>query len=193
MGELSGWFYGMTEGVTALADAREDLVHTALYQVYRGQLGDIGYHGTDALDGTDFGAEMGESWCSEFYSSALGTITGIGSKAGVSGIRDWFEAFDDGADHDLDIDNSNRALVRWFAQPGDYLAEDTDLDGDINHSAMFLAWDAGTGEIITLDGNTSGRSDLDSGTGRGGDEASLRRRDPAVILGWGWLAKGMLE
>lgn len=195
VGEQTPWYYQMTLGTTTLGVARTEIVNRGLYEHYRGkQLGQVGYHGSDALDGTDYGADLGESWCSEFYSTVVGHETSLTSKAGVSGIRSWFESFSTSSfDRDVDITNLNRWRVQLLAKPGDYLAEDTDLDGAVNHSAMFLAWDNGTGDIITLDGNTNGYTDLDDGSGREGDEVSLRRRDPAVIVGWGRLGVSMLE
>jgi hypothetical protein len=189
IGPQTGWYYSMTDSTNALSSARMEMVLQGLAEYGDNQEEEVGYLGSADADGTRYGADMGEAWCSEFYSWVAGTeLPGLGSKAGVAGLETWF--VDEG--NHVAVDASNVVLVEWLAQPGDWMGEDTDLDGDTNHSAMFLAWDAATDEIITLDGNTTGRVDLDASSRLGGNEVSLRRRDPAVIQHWGWLDSGML-
>ncbi len=188
IGALSAWYYGMTSSALPAYSARTRIVNRALYERYRSEHEQVGYRGTDA-DGTDYGASEGEAWCSEFYT----TVAGHELDA-LSSIAAWFDVMTWFADRGnlVTVDDSNRVLVQWLAQPGDYLAEDTDLDGDTNHSAMFLAWDRAQSKIITLDGNASGRIDWSSRTRLGGNEVSLRTQELDVVDGWGWIDSDML-
>lgn len=189
VGVQSGWYYSMTDSTNTLESARMSMVMYGLSEYGNNQLEEVGYLGSWYADGTRYGADMGEAWCSEFYSwVADHELIDINHRHSVSTILDYFE--DEG--NRVDIDSSNRVLVEWLAQPGDYLGEDTDLDGAVNHSAMFLAWDQASDTIITLDGNTTGRVDVDEASRQGGSEVSLRRRSPSVIMHWGWLDTGML-
>ena len=72
--------------------------------------------------------------------------------------------------------------------PNDTVVLDTNGDGAINHSAMFLAYDSATGDLITLDGNTNGRVDLDDTRSfSGANAASVRRRGIDALMTWGTL------
>jgi hypothetical protein len=163
-----------------------------LYEMYiSARYGFTGYLGITYADGTRYGADMGEAWCSEFYSFNFDwTIGGMGHRANVSRVTDYFDDYS----AFTDVDAGNRASVLGSLKHGDYLAEDTNLDGDVNHSAMFLGYDVAADQLITLDGNTVGNSGLGDGfaSRRGGNEAFVRERKPEVLVGWGSIKRTML-
>ena len=192
VGEQSDWYYTPTDATHARGQARAEVVLRALYEMWiSAEYGYTGYLGTAYVDGTRYGADMGEAWCSEFYSFNFDwAIGGMGHRESVSRVTDYF----DGYSAFTDVDAGNRASVLATLKHGDYLAEDTNLDGDVNHSAMFLAYDSATDQLITVDGNTVGNSGQGDGfaSRRGGNEAFIRERDPDVLVGWGSIKRSML-
>lgn len=191
VGDASGWFYSVTDHTSARGQARREIVLRGLYESYIDEaLSNVGYLGDVYVDGTRYGADEGEAWCSEFYSWVTDqTVTGMGSLSSTGAIISYFEDF--GAYTAV----AAPADFTGLAKHGDYLAEDTDLDGEINHSAMFLAYDSHLGELWTLDGNSNGgAADGDEAYGNrsGGNEVTVRNRDADYVAGWGSLISGML-
>ena len=67
------------------------------------------------------------------------------------------------------------------AERGDYLALDTNDDGDTNHSAMFLAYDDALDAMWTLEGNASGVNQVGYQSRRAGNETVVRNRDATQV------------
>jgi hypothetical protein len=104
-----------------------------------------------AVDGTRFGAPQNRAWCTEFYAWVAGAyLRGIGSQNDVGDMRDYFRSYDSWKD---------AYLIPEVAGPGDYLYLDTDVDGDGNHSGMFLAYDRSQDlpVVWSLEGNFGNR------------------------------------
>ena len=143
-----------------------------LYEYYASEhQGLTGYRGVSYLDGTRYGGDKGEAWCSEFYSWAVNTqALHMGHRANISALRAYFDAY-------LSRVTSPSPGRLEKAQRGDYLALDTNDDDSTNHSAMFLAWDEAIGAMWTLEGNTSGLNHLGYQSRRAGNETVVRYRD----------------
>jgi hypothetical protein len=188
IGAESAWYYSMTSSNRTTYDVRTPMVNRAFYERYQNEHESVGYLGY-AKDGTKYGADEGEAWCSEWYSWVADLyLDGMGHQASWSRLMDWF----DGHGNLVTVDASNEVLVEWLGQPGDYLAEDTTGDGTTNHSAMLLAYDSHQDRLITIDGNASGRIDWTTPTRAGGNEVSLRTQRTSVVDGWGWIDTGMI-
>jgi Putative metal-binding motif len=106
-------------------------------------------------DGDHYCGAIGScgKWCSEFYSQM---------------IRPWFHAgtgrlqTDDVIDEFADRNSYmhvdvQRHLVDGSTRPGDYLAVAENRTSDVNHSAMFLAYDIATNTVVTIAGNVDDR------------------------------------
>ena len=190
VGQESGWHTTMTTSdVYTINKARVGIVLQALYEASRSELGEVGYKGDLDIDGLRYGADWGESWCSEFYSYAASTeLANMGHQPFVSKIINYFE------DYGTFMETPGGEAPMFFGQPGDYLAEDTNGDGKKNHSAMFLAYDRFLDVYWTVDGNTNGSSDIGGpyASRRGGNEAFVRTRSVDNVAGWGRLDASML-
>jgi hypothetical protein len=88
------------------------------------------------------------------------------------------------------------------AAPGDYLPLDSDKDGDLNHSAMFLAYDASQTPIViwTLEGNHGNKvsvvqRDFDYSMFKivNTGVASIWVRNNPVFRGVGYIVSSMLQ
>ncbi|MCB1744076.1 MAG: putative metal-binding motif-containing protein [Gammaproteobacteria bacterium] len=190
VGEQSGWYYTMTGSYSAMGNARGALVRRALYEAYLSSVGYTGYLGWLWQDGTRYGADVGEAWCSEFYSwVAAFELDTIGHRSNVSKLRSYFQGFDAFIVVDDPLD------FVATAEPGDYLAMDTNDDGQKNHSAMFMAVDAATDRVWSVDGNVSGSSDIGGSyaSRRAGNEAFVLSRELEVVRGLGLIEFGMLK
>jgi hypothetical protein len=136
-------YYTMTDSPLEQIHNRFRLVMNALAEYKESRDGHVGYRGDENRDGTRYGASRNELWCSEFYSWAGHPYFRIGSISTVGNMKEYF------ADHDA-LYHTNQIPE---ADPGDYLSLDTDQNDDPNHSAMFLAYDAGIDKVWTLEGN----------------------------------------
>lgn len=201
VGEVSDWYYTTTTGTAAVSVARTEVVLRGLYEYFLNvQLGFTGYEGLTYVDGTRYGADQDEWWCSEFYSWAADHALSIGHQSSVSKMRRYFR------DH-----SAYRALVttavhhgvpdgtfdgdKYNMHRGDYLALDTNADREPNHSAMVLDYDADQGVLRTLEGNTGGFTDIGDGfdSRRAGNETMVRTRSGTQVHGWGSIRSSMLD
>jgi hypothetical protein len=155
VGPASDWYYTTTGGNGETSAARTAILLEGFHQLAESDHGEVGYRGR-AVDGTRYGADPNELWCSEFYSWAVqDELEGSGGKASVSQLVDYFRRYDSYA---------GASKIAAKALRGDYLPLDTDQDGKKNHSAMFLALesrpdgdDADTARdlfVWTLEGNS---------------------------------------
>ncbi|MBL90387.1 MAG: hypothetical protein CMH56_01055 [Myxococcales bacterium] len=175
VGHPSNWYYSTTDGQSSISKARTKALLQGFYQYYEGNhRGLVGYKGAEDIDGTRYGADQGEAWCSEFYSWVTDhTLAGMGHRNNVSKMMDYFN------EHDAGIYNPTNYQVKNKIKRGDYLGEDTTGDDDKNHSAMFLDYDTYRNVIWTLDGNSVGYNEepgLDIRSRAAGNEATIRVR-----------------
>ena len=174
-----------TDATHELGKARTRLVLKAFLETYYSSIGFSGYRGYEQPDGTRYGGDLGERWCSEYYSFVANTqLAGVGHRSNVTKVIDYFQEYGAYAS----VSDPNEYMNS--AERGDYVAMDTNIDGTKNHSALFLAYDVATKEIWTADGNSSGG--IPYGGRYAGNEAILRRRSPDVVRGWGQIVYDML-
>lgn len=194
IGSSSDWYYTTTTQGSRLGGVRTALVLSGLYEFWLSEhLGAVGHLGWAAVNGTRYGAAANEWWCGDFYSTlATGLLAGMTHQKGTFGIRDYFDQERYAAWHLV-------AGSSWPGQlrRGDFLALDTNGDGEINHTAMFLAVDGATGLLWTLEGNTAGISEspaLTSGYEQrlGCNEVFVQARPASWVVGYGCLTEPML-
>lgn len=198
VGDPSPWYYTTTDGTSEVSLDRTQMLLQGFYEFYISEhKGLVGYHGATYEDGTRYGADLGEAWCSEFYSSMVAwVLPAMSVETYTEHLLDWFHGYGeeiDDQDAGWDLDD-----VKADAYRADYLAIDSDPDDDedYNHSAMFLAYDSFLDRFWTLEGN----SDLEPGTDamtvldrtrRGGNEVTIDNIDPIIVAGWGHLSSAM--
>ncbi|MBL8298445.1 MAG: putative metal-binding motif-containing protein [Rhodanobacteraceae bacterium] len=142
-------FYGATGSYTNDGEIRAQIVSSALSQFKDSSYQQVGYGGGD---GNRYGADYGEQWCSEFYSWVLDPFVSWNNGARpttTNGLLFHF-AMAGGGLSPLVTDGWNVPAV---GRRGDYVAMDTNSDGEINHSGMLLAWDADRHKAWTVEGN----------------------------------------
>jgi hypothetical protein len=165
VGEDSLWYYTTTDGTSSWSQMRTAILLKALREVEESRLGKVGYWGTSAENGTRYGGNMGDKWCSEFY---------------VWGVDDYLT---------LPWDTSDE-LKYAFSKKGAYY---TDVEGEARradwlhmsgHSAMFLALDTAVLPRIiwSVDGNVGGH---------GNNEVMVVQRQVTEYLGVGHLQQSM--
>lgn len=147
----SGFYYTTTLGNDPKSLVRNRMVLKGLNEFFASERGLVGQNGSQFVDGTKYGADRGEAWCSEFYSwVGKGNLKHI---AGLSSFKKLIEYFR--------VGNGlhNRSAIPTLARRGDYLAMDTDGVNGTNHSGMFLAFEkASDGEFVwTLEGNSGNK------------------------------------
>jgi hypothetical protein len=187
-GEQSTWYYTMTDSTNTKVKVRKRIVLRALYEAYLSEIGYTGYLGAVA-DGTRYGGDMGEWWCSEFYSWVTDhELVGMGHRSNTGSLKEYF------SDHHgyAPIPHAQSYLI-GFASAGDYLAIGTDPH-DLYHSAMFLEYEPARDMVWSVEGNVSGLSDIGGGyaSRRGGNEARVVERGSDTVGGWGMITIGML-
>ncbi len=155
VGPQAGRFYTMTQGTTTAQHHRTAMVLSALRELGENQLGLVGYRGTAARDGTRYGVFFSsDAWCSEFYGW---NVLGAGGRV-YQNTRTYFAT---GTVENIEAYFSQNGqlygntvwTIPTVAEPGDYLAMDTDADGATNHSGMFLGFNAATMNVISVEGN----------------------------------------
>ena len=176
IGDVSEWYYTSTDGETKLERERTDVVLRGLYEYFLSEHQALtGYRGINYLDGTRYGADKGELWCSEFYSWAVGTQSfTMGHRSNISSLLSFFSA------HFARVFSPSQNRLEK-AERGDYLALDTNDDGDTNHSAMFLAYDDALDAMWTLEGNASGVNQVGYQSRRAGNETVVRNREATQV------------
>jgi hypothetical protein len=193
VGEVSDWYYAVTAGLSALDKARTAIVTRGFYEYSLSEnLAFTGYIGASMIDGTRYGADQGEDWCSEFYSYVTDTqLDGMGHRQWVGQIRKYFQ--DHGAFYYLDPNGYTANYPIWYGRHGDYIMEDFDQDGGGDHAAMFLAYDKFTGQYWTLEGNAGGITQSAKYKKRGGSNEAVVNLSPIDDAGgWGQLRLNML-
>lgn len=193
LGAVSDWYYTTTHNDSLVGMARSTLLLQGFYEYWLSEhLGAVGYQGSWAVDGTRYGTYEGDSWCTDFYSTlTTGLLSGMTHEVGTLGIRDYFQQPAFAAWCEV---GSNTTWLDELRR-GDFLALDTGGDGDINHTAMFLGYDAGSDLIWTLEGNTSGVTDGASGGWEdrlGANEVFVKQRTPDLVVGYGRIVASML-
>ena len=142
----SNVFYGATGGDDWDGERRANVVSAALSQFNDSNYQLVGY---GAGDGKRYGASYGEQWCSEFYSWVLDPY-----------IKPWAVGFRPATVSALVLNFIkmgqlfDSSAVPGLGRRGDYLAMDTDGDGEANHSGMLLAWDNDRNLAWTVEGNS---------------------------------------
>ncbi len=188
-GVQSTWYYTMTDSAYRITQARKRIVLRALYEAYLSEIGYTGYLG-DVPDGTRYGADLGNWWCSEYYSWVTDhELEGMGFRINTGAMRDYFE------DHSAwsELPEEQTYLI-GFASPGDYLGIGDDID-NLTHSAMFLEYEPARDIVWSVEGNVSGLSDIGDSyaSRRGGNEARVVERGSDTIAGWGLITGGMIR
>ena len=187
IGDHSPWYYTTTERKGNIGKARTGVLLQGFYEFYDGtRHGRVGYKGLDEADGTRYKADQGENWCSEFYSCVIKhNFKGIMSRSTVDYVKSFFNNRDAGEEAPSD------STIKNDIRRGDYLAIDSTNDGEVNHSAMFLAYDRHQKEVYTLDGNISGRNMGESR--KAGNEVYITSRPLSRVYYWGQLTKDMVR
>jgi hypothetical protein len=148
-------YYTMTDSNTEKVHKRFQIVMRGLNEYNNSQSGMVGYRGTFP-DGTRYGANEGEAWCTEFYVWVTKLwLSGVEGIDKAEEMRDYFRDWDSWYEP---------AEIPDRAAPGDYLYLDTNQDGKVNHSGMFLAYDSSVSpaQVWTLEGNSKSRVTVDS-------------------------------
>jgi hypothetical protein len=148
---VSDWYYTTTRGPDPKSIVRTDMILRGMKEFSESEKGFVGENGTVDIDGTRYGADIGELWCSEFYAWTGSTyLNGISGLSSVRRLTNYF------AEHNSWLAASE---IAEKARRGDYLSMDTDLDGEPNHSGMFLAYevDNGVEYVWTLEGNSGNK------------------------------------
>lgn len=141
------WHYAVTNGRNTETCTRFTIIERGFQQLRESQMGLVGYRGTKSIDGTRYGADRNEMWCTEFYVWV--------TKLNLRRIAD-VEMWDDAIDYFRDADSLLPASdLDGGAVPADYVVMDSDGDGKKNHSGMFLAYESGKSRAWTLEGNSS--------------------------------------
>lgn len=172
-------FYSMTDSSEPNLHRRYLMVMKALMEYQASARGEVGYTGSIARDGTRYQAELDRKWCSEFY-----VWNAKSQVAGIAGIDNWEDLREFFSGHHALYGASGIPT----ALPGDYLSLDSDNDGDINHSAMFLAYD-GSGSsagVWTLEGNRRNAVDIQSRPGNWDSETNPTMRGVGKIKSAMW-------
>lgn len=149
IGSRSDWYYTMTNGAMDKTQKRARIVLKGLKEFSDSLNGLVGYRGREDVDGTRYGADRNEGYCTEFYVWVTKNWL-----PGVTGNDTW--------DDMIDFFRDNRSYyspseIPARAAPGDYLPIDSNDDGKKNHSGMFLAYDTSTNRVWTLEGNAGNR------------------------------------
>jgi len=141
-------YYTTTWSDDPVERARSAILLRGFKEYNESNVGRVGYRGRDKIDGTKYGANKDEQWCSEFYVWVTqDSLKNIKGRTYVGRLLDYFQ------DHKSTYD---RSRIKERAKRGDYIAVASGGDeGDDkkDHSAMFLAYDESSKKIWTLEGN----------------------------------------
>jgi hypothetical protein len=162
-----------TDSSNKVSRARTKILLQGFKQYFNQLRGRVGRNGSVWPNGTHYGADRNEWWCSEFYAwTSSYALKNIKNKSSVNQLKDYFRQ----GDHYHRIHSMGDMDV---ARRADWIAMDTDLDGKKNHTAMFLARRS-DGKIVTLEGNT-------------GNRVKVRYRDLDQIYGVGHITSGKVK
>jgi len=136
VGEDSLWYTTTTDGTSGMSKLRTDVLLRALKQVEESRLGRVGYWGSVDDEGTRYGADIGDLWCSEFYSWSVKPYVPVSGNT-VAALKSKFK-----------LKGAYYTDVQGVAARGDWIHTST-------HSTMFLALDTAVlpREIWTVEGN----------------------------------------
>lgn len=141
------FYYTTTTGPDDKSIIRTAMVLKGLKEFSDSEKGYVGLNGTKFKDGTKYGADLGEKWCSEFYAwLAAPSLKGAAGLASVKKLTNYFTTHKG---------MEPASAIPEKARRGDYLSMDGDNSGAANHSGMFLAFDKDDeGDFVwTLEGN----------------------------------------
>lgn len=175
LGPVSAKYYTTTDGEKEKSEVRTRILLKGFKEYDDSRRGRVGYLGSVAEDGTRYGANPDELWCSEFYSWVTKDfLKGMSTNDSVSKMADYFRGYS--------AYYGNGELAEK-GRRGDYLALDTDDDGKKNHSGMFLAYEAASdGNFVwTIEGNVGNRV------------AVSRRKFDAGFVGLGHIEYSMMK
>lgn len=141
-------YYTTTNGTTPKSLARTRILLRAFREWNDSEHGKVGYSGTVARDGTRYGASANEKWCTEF--NAWSGAPDLRDMAGIDSFDKMIRYYQDRGSY------YGQDRIADLADRGDYLALDSDGDGGINHSGMFLALDhsVASPNVWTIEGNS---------------------------------------
>lgn len=145
-GDRSEWYYSVTYDTTQKSKARSAIVLRALKQYGDSLFGRVGYNGSLYRDGTRYGADVGEYWCSEFYSwSTRDKLKFMSGRQNVDSLLQYFRAY---------LSLYEPSKIRFSkSYRGDYLAIGAVGVDNETHSGMFLAYEPGQDRVWTIEGN----------------------------------------
>jgi hypothetical protein len=137
----SPWYWAMTSGSSEVDQARAGIVTLALTE-----WATYGEFGRKKKNGTRYGADPEELWCSEYYSWVSGHyLTEMDGRSSARSLTRYF------SNHEALYPGPS---IPEVAQPGDYLAM-----WGTKHSGMFLGFIQAKGKpyIHTIEGNTGSK------------------------------------
>lgn len=146
-------YYSTTTGVTAKDKAAAKIVLSALKQFNDNKYQLVGYGYTlpgfpwRNPDGTRYGADFGEMWCSEFYSWVTKAYLNWNGSP-PSNTEDMQQRFA------LAGGLYETWQAPWTVKQGDWFGLDSDGDGSMNHTALVLAYDQDKKHFWTIEGNS---------------------------------------
>jgi len=145
VGEESDQYFATTWANDRVERARSAILLRGFKEYDESNLGRVGYRGTEKIDGTKYGADKNEQWCSEFYVWVTkDNLKDFKRRSYVSRLVDYFQDYNS---------TYGRSQITSHAKRGDYIAISTKGSEKKDHSAMFLAYDKATKKIWTLEGN----------------------------------------
>lgn len=188
----SDTYYTMTSptSTTDAADARWRIVMRAFEDWDDSEKGAIHEWESDWRT-TRYGADADATeWCTEFYATMAKTellymnpqdegASDPATEEGTISMSNWFAQYNGMLEY-MPSDTSLAARA-----PGTWLGLDTDGDGVMNHTQMFLAWDAtaATPSYWVVQGNASGNSGGQWLGGSHGQRVSVTRYTTTVGAG----------
>lgn len=137
----SPWYWAMTSGASKLDQARAGIVTLAITE-----WATYGEFGRTKKNGTRYGADPEELWCSEYYSWVSGHyLTEMDGRSSVRSLTRYFSGYEA-------LFPGSR--IPEVGQPGDYLAM-----WGTRHSGMFLGYSQSKGKhhLHTIEGNTGSK------------------------------------
>jgi hypothetical protein len=159
----SVYYTTTTEVANAVSQARTGILLEAFRDYFYQRLGLLGKGGTVWPNGTRYGADLHEAWCTEFYSYASRLfLKDIHPTTNTAKMQTYF-----GSNFSRVYDIGDLGVARR----ADWLAIDWDGNGSKDHTAMFLGKHV-DGSIVTIEGNT-------------GNTVGIKYRDVSLIYGLG--------